>query len=102
MNRDWDYVNVGIMKRIASLIIMAFIQIAAFAQRGRGFRPEWDMDRSYSHHSIDDDMWSFLFVIGLIIIIFAYAYFKGHAARQEEKPKTYKNKSNTKDVVKVS
>lgn len=84
------------MKREVMMTIMSFFYIISFAQRGRGFRPEWDMDNYHNHHGVDDDMWSFLFVIGLAIIIFAYYYFKGLAVRQKEKAKLYKNNSNTK------
>lgn len=86
------------MKRKVMMTIMSFFYILSFAQRGRGFRPEWDMESFHNQHSVDDDMWSFLFVIGLIIIIFAYYFFKGLAVRQKEKAKMYEKNNNTKDV----
>lgn len=73
------------IKRIVPLIIMAFFQIAAFAQRGRGFRPEWDIEKSHTYHSIDDDMWSFIFIIGIIVVAFIIAAIKGHNKKNKTK-----------------
>lgn len=87
------------MKRIVPLIIMAFFQIAAFAQRGRGFRPEWDMERNYSHHSIDDDVWSFIFIIGIIVVAFIIAAIKGH--NKKNKTKSYKPSKTFKVIGKI-
>ena len=73
------------MKRISILILSTFIQVMTFAQRGRGFRPEWDMERSHSYHNIDDDMYSFLFIIGIILVVFIIAAIKGHNKKNKTK-----------------
>ena len=88
------------MKRIVPLIIMAFIQIAAFAQRGRGFRPEWDMERSHTHHSIDDDFWSFVFIIGIIVVAFIIAAIKGHSKKNKTK-QSYKQSKIFETIGKI-
>lgn len=64
---------------------MVIIQIAAFAQRGK-VRPEWDFDggESVSRHSIDDDLWSFLLIIGLIVLYFVYIAIKGSLGHSKD------------------
>lgn len=41
-----------------------------FAQRGK-VRPEWDFNNGDNvvHHSLNDDMYSFLFIIGIVIVL---------------------------------
>lgn len=73
------------MKRISILVLSILIQVITFAQRGRGFRPEWDMERIHSYHSIDDDMYSFLFIISIILIVFIIATIKGHIKKNKTK-----------------
>ena len=68
---------------ISILILSTFIQVMTFAQRGRGFRPEWDMERSHSYHNIDDDMYSFLFIIGIILVVFIISAIKGQNKNAE-------------------
>lgn len=76
------------MKRITLIICCCFLQLFVIAQRGR-FRPEWDMnDVSRNHHSIDDDFWSFLLIIGIIILFLVFAYFKGVINRQRTEKRT--------------
>lgn len=74
-----------IMKRLTSIVILAVIQVVAFAQRGK-VRPEWDIDNaSGSYHNIDDDMWSSLLIIGCIILFFLFSiYYRGKRSKKEE------------------
>ena len=44
-----------------------------FAQRGK-VRPEWDINGGGSHHSIDDDLYSFLLIVGLIVCTIYYSH----------------------------
>ena len=72
------------MKRISLLFIAFLPQINAFAQRGK-VRPEWDFGGSVSHHSIDDDFYSFLSIIVIIIIVFIIAAIKGNKNQNKTK-----------------
>lgn len=74
------------MKRIYLIIVMVLIQIAAFAQRGK-VRPEWDLDggNSVSCHGVDDDMWGFFLMIGIIVLFFIYSAIKGSIERSKTK-----------------
>jgi hypothetical protein len=47
-----------------------------FAQRGK-VRPEWDINGGGSHHSIDDDLYSFLFIVGLVVLYFVFLAIRG-------------------------
>ena len=76
---------------------MALIHISAFAQRGRGFRPEWDMEKSYSHHNIDDDLYSCLFIISIIFVVFIILAIKRH--NKKNKPKRNNKTSKTFEVI---
>lgn len=85
------------MKKIGFTILFALFQIVALAQRGK-VRPEWDLDGggSVSHHSIDDDMWGFFLLIGIIIVVFIYSAIKGSKNRtsKEENSEVESNKSS--------
>ena len=85
------------MKRTSILVTSIFIQVMTFAQRGRGFRPEWDMERSHSYHNIDDDMYSFLLIIGIILVVFIIAAIKGH--KKKNKIKQNYKPSKTFEVI---
>ena len=71
------------MKRLVAIIILATFQVVAFAQRGK-VRPEWDIDGGGSHHSVDDDLWSFLFFVGLIVLPFIYIAIKGALKKSQK------------------
>lgn len=58
--------------------------MVTFAQRGK-VRPHWDIDGGGSHHSVDDDLWSFLFIVGLIVLYFAYIAIKGSLSNSRDK-----------------
>ena len=68
------------MRRLVLVIITAFCQMLVFAQRGK-VRPEWDINGGGSHHSIDDDLYSFLLIVGLIVLYFVYIAIKGSLSR---------------------
>ena len=64
------------MKRLVTIILLTVIQVVAYAQRGK-VRPEWDINGGGSHHSIDDDLYSFLFVVGLVALFFIFLAIRG-------------------------
>lgn len=69
------------MRKICFLVIMVLSHIAVYAQRGK-IRPEWDICYgNRSSHNLDNDLWSFLFIIGIIIIAFACTYLYGVVKR---------------------
>ena len=64
------------MKRLVTIILLTIIQVVAYAQRGK-VRPEWDINGGGSHHSIDDDLYSFLFIVGLVALFFIFLAIRG-------------------------
>ena len=72
------------MKKMLFVITYSLSSLFVFAQRGK-VRPEWDFDggRSVSHHNIDNDMYSFLFIIGIIVIVLIFAAIKGNMNKQK-------------------
>lgn len=69
--------------------------IVTFAQRGK-VRPEWDIDYgNRTVHHINDDIWSFLLVVGIIIMVLAISYFSGVVKRKQ---KEQRYNYQTKDV----
>jgi len=68
------------MKRLINTLFLSICQTFVFAQRGK-VRPEWDINGGGSHHSIDDDLYSFLLMVGLIVLYFVYIAIKGSLSR---------------------
>lgn len=68
------------MKRLINTLFLSICQTFVFAQRGK-VRPEWDINGGGSHHSIDDDLYSFLLIVGLIVLYFVYIAIKGSLSR---------------------
>ena len=64
------------MKRLINTLFLSICQTFVFAQRGK-VRPEWDINGVGSHHSIDDDLYSFLFIVGLVVLYFVFLAIRG-------------------------
>ena len=87
------------MKRIYLIIVIIFIQFAVYAQRGK-VRPEWDLDGggSASRHNVDDDMWGFLLMIGIIVVVLIYSAIKGSIERSKTKSSPVSKYDADKDI----
>ena len=68
------------MRRVVLIIITTFCQMLIYAQRGK-VRYDWDIDEGNGRHSIDDDLYSFLLIVGLIVLYFVYIAIKGSLSR---------------------
>lgn len=71
------------MKRLIYTMFLIFYQTFTFAQRGK-VRPEWDINGGGSHHSIDDDLYSFLFIVGLVALYFLFLAIRGAFSRSQD------------------
>lgn len=80
------------MKKFLLIVTFSILWITTFAQRGK-VRQEWDIDGSHYYHNFDDDMYSFLFIVFIVVIIFVVAALKGY--RNDTK-----NKNNTGQIPK--
>ena len=86
------------MKRLLTIVLLATIQVVVLAQRGK-VRPEWDFDGGYNvlRHDTNDDMWSFLLVIGAVVLYFLYYYIKGHSKWSNKKNNIESNSFTTQE-----
>ena len=103
MNKNWVWVNKVHMKRLISIVILAIIKVVAYAQRGK-VRPEWDFDGGHNvlRHDTNDDMWSFLLIIGAVALFFLYYYIKENSKRFSKKNNLESNSYNTREEIDYS
>jgi hypothetical protein len=78
-------------------MFLIFYQTFTFAQRGK-VRPEWDINGGGSHHSIDDDLYSFLFIVGLVALYFLFLAIRGAFSRSLGNTDYLKNGSDHNSV----
>lgn len=85
------------MKRLIYTMFLIFYQTFTFAQRGK-VRPEWDINGGGSHHSIDDDLYFFLFIVGLVALYFLFLTIRGAFSRSRGNTDYLKNGSDHNSV----
>ena len=85
------------MKRLIYTMFLIFCQTFTFAQRGK-VRPEWDINGGGSHHSIDDDLYSFLFIVGLVALYFLFLAIRGAFSRSRGNTDYLKNEYDHNSV----
>ena len=88
------------MKRLIYTMFLIFCQTFTFAQRGK-VRPEWDINGGGSHHSVDDDLYSFLFIVGLVALYFLFLAIRGAFSRSQDTKGKIDHSSFGKTIPKI-
>lgn len=90
------------MKKFTTLLIAILLPLLICAQRGK-VRPEWDFNNGDNvvQHSINDDLYSFLFIIGIVFVLFIGAYLYGiFVGRPKEEAKRKLEEQRNEEINK--